>query len=51
MSKVSYIRSPVVRALRRHTKGVDSIHAGGLIVDEFILTVPDLNVGMHVYDF
>ena len=48
MSKVSYMLSPVVRALRRHSKGVDSIPDGGLIVDEFILIVSGLNFAMSM---
>ena len=45
---VSYLRSPVARALHRHRKGAGSIPAGGPIVDEFFSTVPGLNLDMCI---
>ena len=36
----SYLRSLVVRAVHRHHTSVDSIPAGGPVVDEFFSTVP-----------
>ena len=38
----------VARALHRHRKGVGSIPAGGPIIDEFLSTVPGLNLDMCI---
>ena len=46
---VSYLRSLVVKALRRYCTGVGSIPAGEPLVDEFFSTVPGLIFDMLIY--
>ena len=52
LALVSYFRSPVVRALHQHRKGLGSISAKGPIVDEFFSTLSDLifDACMRFYD-